>query len=168
MLEMIWIAIVIVVVVVVIILILPVQREMRIGLITAVTGMIFASFTLYLNYKGRESMTTQRVIKENDRYWSSHFENFLYYPELEEMHQKMYGPFLSVHEHAMLSSLVQSVENLNTTYKFSQGQNLDSPWISVFKRWISYPEFGIYWNMHYSDFDRETQNLVSLIQNERL
>lgn len=156
---MLWVVIIIAALFLIVILLLPTSIIAKLSGVAVGVGMIFTAYGLYLNSQAQRKDTRRRQIDRDNDYWMRIFSTFITQPNLQDMHQQIYGDSVPVAEHSMFSMMMQVVENVVEGQQLGIMQ-LDDSWRAAVQKWVSHPMFGNFWRESNNEFSIEAQNII--------
>lgn len=147
------------IIIAVVIIVLPANISSKIAAAAVTVGLLLAVYGLYLNYQQERRMTIINTIDKAHTYWLDILKQFSN-PDLENMYTYIYGNSIPPDEHIIFSMIIQTIENIINANDAGI-YLLDSEWINNIKKWISYPNFKIFWDQNKKLYNIEVQQFIS-------
>lgn len=160
-----WIVLIVVaMLILIVVLILPTSIVDKLSGVAVGIGMTFTAYSLYITVKEQQRVVRRRRIDRDNDYWMKIFTTFMSQPSLDKMHGEIYGNSISTDEHTMFSMMMQVVDNILEEPDYDI-DDIDKPWTSSIKKWISHPMFPVFWRNNKDEFSYNTQVFIDSISN---
>lgn len=155
----IWVLLILAALLVVVIFLLPVSISAKLSNIATGVGILFAGYGVYATMQAEKKQSKLNEIKLNDEYWNRIFTLFIENESLNNMYEQIYGDSIPPEEYAMFFLMMQTVENI-IEGAANNITRIDSEWIATIRKWISHPQFPIFWRQNASQFSPGTQIII--------
>lgn len=152
---MIWLIILITIIFIIVIVFLPIKIAEKIASILTILYISIALFTVYKTYKHEEEICKDKEETCNLSYMDIN-KLFNNNPYNQRIYENIYGLNHNLVE--LCSNISQSIENTILYYK---GTIIPKEWYIIWKRWISFPDFKLYWIKYNDEFGEETKVIIS-------
>lgn len=144
------------------VLILPLELSSRISSTAVAIGLIFTAYGLYLNNIDSQKQAVKEDIDHTYMFWHDIFNAFLQNPELENLHEQIYGTTIPVKEHSIYSIVVQAIQSIVLADR-ADILTIDGNLEQIAKQWILTPNFRTFWSSNKGQYQQTTQDVIDRI-----